>query len=66
MNRTITAATVATLALTLTSCGTSTQSDTGNGFMVRESDYTLKDGRTVTCLIHTTYNAISCDWESAK
>lgn len=34
--------------------------------MVRESAYTLKDGRTVTCLLHTGYNTISCDWEGAK
>ena len=63
MKRTIAAV---ALALTLTGCGTATSSDTGNGLMVRESAYTLKDGRTVTCLIHTGYNTISCDWENAR
>lgn len=64
MKRTIAA--LALVAVALTGCGTSTRSDTGNGLMVRESAYTLKDGRTVTCLIHTGYNTISCDWEGAQ
>ena len=54
------------LTLALAGCGTATKSDTGNGLMVRESAYQLKDGRTVTCLIHTRYDAMSCDWEAAK
>ena len=54
------------LVLTLTACGTPTKSTDGNGLIVRESTFTLKDGRSVTCLIHTNYGAISCDWESAK
>lgn len=64
MKRTIATLTVvATLALT--GCGTPTQSSSGNGFLMRESTYTLKDGRTITCLIYD-HNSIDCDWEGAQ
>ena len=54
------------LVLTLTACGTPTKITDGNGLIVRESTFTLKDGRSVTCLIHTSHGAISCDWEHTK
>lgn len=63
MKRTI--ATLTVVALTLTACGTSTQSTNGNGFLMRESTYTLKDGRTITCLIYD-HSSIDCDWENTK
>ncbi len=52
------------LVLTLTACGTPTESNTGHGLLMRESNFTLKDGRTVTCLIYD-HASISCDWENA-
>ena len=61
----LTAATLA-LALTLTGCaGSATHSDNGRGYLMRESAYTLKDGRTVTCLIYD-HNSIDCDWEHTE
>ena len=56
------------IALALTAlflAGCSSEPSTGE---VYEKDITMKDGRTVTCLIFDSYQeaGMDCDWEDAK
>lgn len=71
--RTLAAAVVAVLALTLTGCGETPPDepgqapvDVGDGLYVQTVD--LPDGREVTCVIYAVIKqgGLSCDWDGAR
>lgn len=56
---------VALVAAAATACGSEVK--TFDKDTLFENHLTLKDGREVTCIIHSDYNqgGVSCDWEGA-
>lgn len=56
---------IVVLAFGLAGCS----SNKPTGEVIQEIEYTLKDGRTVVCLIPKPMNSgsgLSCDWENAS